>query len=890
MDSSRSADAQRVLSVSCQTALLVCMGLAILVTVPGCGGCLQRDPLARKKKLEEEEKKKKKKPKPDFEVGRQRVQPRDPTVNQNLVKAGHWMTATQSMKANNFDFKGELDSASTKRGGEPFDVQNTAFRMRMSRPASLPKGQAKHFETLYFVPSLPSQEQGYEESRIVWLQNKLRARRGGREILSSPQPTTTMPHYQYFFVVLSDDPDRYGYLKRLHTVMPPVDDDEDDMLDTVIHYRVLLPKIENRVPLPTQPLTWTSIAYLLWDGMNPRLMTPPQQQAMLDWIHWGGQIVISGPSSLDTLRGSFLDKYLPAYGGDAISLAPSAFSAMDEGWSLMDNHKKEMASIPLEPDKPPVGIELKKVADAEYVQSTGDLVVERRVGRGRIVVTGFSLSDRQIVNWGSYDSFFNACLLRRPRRTFRLSGQTQLAEADWTDHPGETNQLDARFVTGLRYFARDVPSADLRREMAVADSGQDEVAGWNDRSGAADAARQSLKDAAGISVPQAGFVFRVLAVYLLVLAPVNWAVFRAIGRVEWAWVAAPVIAIIGAIAVVRLAQLDIGFARSRTEIATLEMHSGYGRGHLTRYTALYTSLSTPYDLFFDNDSAQALPFPHTVPYRRGIHESINTVHFRRDKQISLSGLQVTSNSTGLVHSEQMQNLGGSIDLLGDAAKGWMVRNSTQLKLNDVGVMGRNEEGQIQLAWIGSLEPAGSVPLEFSSISGDDPYFDQWRDLMLCYGYERQQRDIFQQCDRDLDKKLTATEVEDVPSLSDDFLVVDKDNDEFLSEPEVHEWCRKSRQGELSLGRLFELACQPGGLGKGEMRLVGWSDQDLPGITIHPKASQKVLRTMVLVHLKQGKYPEVRPDTNLIADFGQLSNDMRMLEFDQEAEEGNGIIP
>ena len=33
-----------------------------------------------------------------------------------------------------------------------------------------------------------------------------------------------------------------------------------------------------------------------------------------------GQLIISGPKSLDSLRGSFLDPYLPAYGGEAVSL------------------------------------------------------------------------------------------------------------------------------------------------------------------------------------------------------------------------------------------------------------------------------------------------------------------------------------------------------------------------------------------------------------------------------------------------------------------------------------------------------------------------------------------------------------------------------------------
>ena len=94
------------------------------------------------------------------------------------------------------------------------------------------------------------------------------------------------------------------------------------------------------------------------------------------------------------------------------------------------------------------------------------------------------------------------------------------------------------------------------------------MAGWNDRSGASDAARQALKDAAGISIPQGRFVLRVLLIYLLVLVPLNWAVFWSLGRVEWAWFAAPCIAVVAAVAVVRFAQLNIGFARSVTELGS----------------------------------------------------------------------------------------------------------------------------------------------------------------------------------------------------------------------------------------------------------------------------------------------------------------------------------
>ena len=134
------------------------------------------------------------------------------------------------------------------------------------------------------------------------------------------------------------------------------------------------------------------------------------------------------------------------------------------------------------------------------------------------------------------------------------------------------------------------------------------VAAWNDFSPLANAARDSLRQAAGIEIPKARFVVWVLVLYLVVLVPVNWGVFATIGRVEWAWIAAPIIAVGGMAAVVKLAQLDIGFARSQSEVAILELHNGYPRGHLTRYTALYTSLSTTYDVNPEERTTLILPF------------------------------------------------------------------------------------------------------------------------------------------------------------------------------------------------------------------------------------------------------------------------------------------
>jgi hypothetical protein len=794
-DPDRPHDASRVAGATIGRFVL---SLLLVMALPGCRGCWQRDldPAAQKA---EDEKKQKEKPKPDFDVGRLQILLRDEASTRNLVKAGHWMTANQSMTANHFDFHAELESASTDRSRTPIPVQNTAFRLTTVRPVVLPKGQTRDLETMFFIPDVPPAGE-FADPATIWLRNTLRARRGGREVYGADEPTTTMPAYQYFFVVLAEDPDRYGYLKRLDSIVPPVVG-EGNLSEPTLHYRVLLPSAGRRVPLPSHVLTWTPIAYVLWDGLRPNLLSPDQQQALLDWLHWGGQVVVSGPASLDLLRGSFLEPYLPALGTAARQLQNEDFDELNQGWSLTSTRQKAVAALVVPGAKSLVGVRLQPHPEAVAVPATNGLVWERPVGAGRVVVTAFSLSDRPVLNWTSFDSFFNACLLRRPARVFQVTPDSEL-EVQWAGWPDSALMQDGRFVTGLRYFSRDALAASEEQGTMprAAASGQTQVAGWNDTSEVSEAARQTLREAAGIAIPEAGFVFRVLVVYLLVLVPINWLVFRALGRVEWAWLAAPVIAIVGAVVVVRQAQLDIGFARSRTEIGVLEVQAGYPSAHLTRYTALYTSLSTAYEFRFECDAATAMPFPHRVPYALGPQESLVDVTLRRDQQPRLSGFQVASNSTGLVHSEQMQDLGGVLQLIGSEATDWTVRNGTSLLLQDAGVLYKTAGGRLDLAWIGSLEPAQTVQLRFQSAESAGDYL-----------------------------------------------------------------ANAGEEARQALGRLLALACGDAALDGGDVRLVAWTDQPLPGLEIRPQASQETVRTLVLVHLRRGLRPPPQPDRNLRLD-------------------------
>jgi len=62
----------------------------------------------------------------------------------------------------------------------------------------------------------------------------------------------------------------------------------------------------------------------------------------------------------------------------------------------------------------------------------------------------------------------------------------------------------------------------------------------------------------------------VLAIIWLVLVPLNLAGVLADGQVEWAWIAAPLIALVGAGAVIRLAATRHWLCSQPTEVAVLE--------------------------------------------------------------------------------------------------------------------------------------------------------------------------------------------------------------------------------------------------------------------------------------------------------------------------------
>ncbi|MFT5528074.1 MAG: hypothetical protein ACI9HK_006062, partial [Pirellulaceae bacterium] len=816
--------------LTAKATLAICFVIALLIGMPGCSGCWKaEDPIAKKKRLDEEKRKEKKKKEEEkeFDIKAMVLQPSDDITNR-YIKPGHIAASNQLIRSNKINYSAELETAAGSQNEESVDVLHTRYKLRFVRAAPLPKGQVKNFEALTFIPA------NHEDiSKTTWLHSRVRGARGGRELVKGGSPTISLRPYQYYFVVLSTEPDSYTFLKTLSTFAPPQSSYGE--IERTNLYSVLLPKIDGRVPVPTTSSAWTSTAYVIWDGLLADDLTPEQQEAMVDWLHWGGQLIISGPESLDKLRGSFLAKYLPAESGGSLNLNDDSFAELNQNWSLSSNG--ELLSIRLGDKRPLAGLKLDPIEGGQFVPNTGDLVAERRLGLGRIVATAFPLTDSRVKTWGSIDGFINNCLLRKPRRQFK-GGDLESVHVEFADF-NKYLLMSPNFATNVRYFSRDVgdpslmnlsineeeyeamaggvdeygnPVAPAARAINYPDSDdphfcgyhpghgkQSSMADWDPESFVSDSVRASMKDAKGISIPSGDFVIRVLAVYLAVLVPLNWLFFRLMNRVEWAWVAAPLIAIVGAVVVVRMAQLDIGFASSRTEIGVLEVQGEYHRGHLTRYTSIYTSLSTTYTAVFDDRTAIASPLFDDLSYIRPRHVNAINVQLSRGSDVRMEGFTVQSNSSDMFHSEQMFPLGGKFSLTSSDDGAMEISNSTKYAVKGAVLVQRTAAGAVTAAYIGDLlggETTGKVrPKVYPT--ADDIRFDKWEQISA-----------------------------------------------LRTNP---------GEGEISIRRLIHLAIRSLRIVPGESRLVGYTDVDLPGFDIEPRVSQSQVRTMVLVHLDRPRY-------------------------------------
>jgi hypothetical protein len=704
------------------------------------------DPEALKSKLEKE------KTRAAFEFFRSQVAPLDVLP---LVKPYHWNTVTLDARANHEDYEGSLQFFPILLPGMPQEVV-------FVREARLVKEQRTSLRMQVMLPRIP------KELNVELL------RPGAIRFDELWQvPFRVLPPSQMLVVVLSKDPaTQYASWNRLPCVVPSSSDREDPMaLDLQRYYRMVLPEDPDKPFLSPHPLTWASISHIIWDSLPPDSLSVSHQQALLDWLHWGGQLVLIGGAgpTFSIFRESFLGPYLPAEPtGENKLLGEAELKPLAASYrpTLQPGNPGEPASpalrrqaayfqpfgsrygkpVPIEPPRNrPVFVAGLRARPGAATIPLGEgsphlLAVESRVGRGRITMLTINPNEPTLATWPGLDTLVRRVVFRRPEEA---AGTLAMDDATGTRRPVRPS-LDGPDLSWYRITSRDAgaeaehvrliaqqaakaasasPSAPNPQAIPTPSFGSPAplgveaeeaalnhagVAEWRDTTSLPRLSRDLLEKASGISVPSSQFVLKVILAYVLAVVPLNLLICRLIlRRREWSWIVVPLLALAFAIGVERVAAYDMGYDSACDEIDLLELHGGFPRAHLSRFASLYTTGRAKYAIAYPNDPT-ALALPFNNERSIG-GEDVTTAAWQSYPVPTLQSFAVQPRSLAMYRAEQMIGLSGAIKL--EAGSRRTLVNGTDLELRDAVLIDFTGTGDRRESYLGTIAPGQTVDLD-----------------------------------------------------------------------------------------------------------------------------------------------------------------------------------
>ncbi|WP_148596053.1 hypothetical protein [Aquisphaera giovannonii] len=421
------------------------------------------DPEAAKAKAKDE------KAKPPFELFRSQFAPFDVLP---FLKPWSWSTVTLEVRANDVDYEGGLQFQPIALPGMPQEVV-------YARDARLPKEQRSRLNLQVLVPHRAGVKLPKELAAELIRPGAIRADDAWTV------PMKLIPPTQMLVVVMSKESSgQYAAWNRYPCFVPSSADPADAIaVDLARYYRLVLPEHADKPFLSPHPLTWGPISHVIWDGLPPDSVAVSHQQAMLDWLHWGGQLVLIGGAgpAFSIFRDSFLQPYLPADpSGDDALLGEAELRPLSEAYPPgatpppPPQEGEEPAPPPpkLEklpdgrPYRPPVAIRppakrpvllsgLRPRPGASKIPlgpgSSRLLAAEARVGRGRITMLALNPTEPTLAAWPGIDTMIRRVVLRRPEEP--LADRSGLNPQDLAPPP--RGQLDAVDLSWYRIASRD---------------------------------------------------------------------------------------------------------------------------------------------------------------------------------------------------------------------------------------------------------------------------------------------------------------------------------------------------------------------------------------------------------------------------------------------------
>jgi hypothetical protein len=232
-------------------------------------------------------------------------------------------------------------------------------------------------------------------------------------------------------------------------------------------------------------------------------------------------------------------------------------------------------------------------------------------------------------------------------------------------------------------------------------------------------------------------------------------------------------------------------------------------------------------------------------------QSIDTVTYHCEPTVQLTDYNVSSNSTSFLHSEQMFDLGGSLDYV---AKG-----------DDAEVFNHSKHDIKRAVVLRSAAPKELAELAIR-FGGDPPSAARYEIASV--------------------GDLTAGH-----SATLNFVPYDAESSGAIAFPSFDLSTAGEEQGpKFSLNGLAKLVRGQKSLERGEVRLIGLIENTLPGMHVDPAASQSGKgATLVVANLELPKLTPPMPDKNTHRDIVS-AEDERQRDNEPETDDGSDMEP
>ena len=196
--------------------------------------------------------------------------------------------------------------------------------------------------------------------------------------------------------------------------------------------------------------------------------------------------------------------------------------------------------------------------------------------------------------------------------------------------------------------------------------------------------------------------------------------------------------------------------------------------------------------------------------------TLSEVQLRRTVKNRLEGFQIQSNTTGLVHTEYLLDLTGVVSFVppkSDDPDSGSIGNSTNVGISNAGVVGRTEDGEYRVAWIGELAAGNESDLSFSDTTLES-LKQPWLKIPVFSNSKRTAENIWNTNVKD-SKSASLEEISSFPELSERwpdyqrmFLRSNDSNSNeteyFYTQPQFEQIYQSvNSNSEIGIGRMFD---------------------------------------------------------------------------------------